>query len=102
MVTINISTSVAIWMRDIAVKIFQDAYGTNWTPANAENAVFPHGQGFINELELERAPILNWIGATMSLVRCLAAILDHQLTTEVQFGDPDIESISVAFGDDES
>jgi len=98
MVNIYISRTVAEWMRNTAIKIFQDAYATDWTPADAENAIYSHGDGYINELPLENGPLFHWISATMSLIRCLAAILDEQLSNDEEM-DSDIQTLSITFGD---
>lgn len=95
MVLIEISINVARWMKELATQLFQEGYSTNWTPEDAENAVYDLG-GFVDTIPRDNLPAREWIHATMSLLRCLAAILAQQLEEEDSLG-----QLSLTYGDDE-
>jgi len=94
MVLVELSLNVARWMKDLAIRIFQEGYNSDWTPEDAENAVYAGG-GFVDRIPLEDVEARAWIEATMSLLRCLAAILATELSED------DHDGISITMGDSE-
>jgi hypothetical protein len=79
MVYVNISRNVAEWLLKVSIMLFQDGYNTNWHPNNPEMADFPDEGGFVDLIPLDDPQARAWINTLMSMCRCLAAILNHQL-----------------------
>lgn len=78
MVYVEISLNVARWMKNLAIRLFQEGYNTDWTPEDAENAVYDMG-GYVDRIPVEDVAARAWVEAAMSLLRCLAAMLDNEL-----------------------
>lgn len=98
MVNIEMSRTVVEWMKDLAIRLFQEAYGSDWTPQNAIRANYRPGTGLVSQIPRDNMELFDWFGAVNSLLRTIAAILDYELERLAE-SPSDIESLTITFGD---